>query len=202
VVLHGDEPGPTVLALQAQRLGELPRVHRRGAEVADLAGLHQVAEGLQGLLERCRVVVAVHLVQVDVVGAEPPEAVVDLGHDRLARQASAVGAWPHRVAQLGRDDDVVPVGEVAQRPPEDLLARPLRVHVRGVEEVDPGVQCVLDQRSARLLAERPDRVPAVGLAIGHRPDRDGRHVETGGAELAVLHGSSFNGMYRRALRLL
>jgi hypothetical protein len=45
VVLHGHEPGPVMALLQVQRLGELPRVHRRGAETADLADRHEVAEG-------------------------------------------------------------------------------------------------------------------------------------------------------------
>ena len=43
------------------------------------------------------VVPAVDLVEVDVIGAEPPQAGVDLGHDRLARQALAVGVLAHRV---------------------------------------------------------------------------------------------------------
>ena len=77
------------------------------------------------------------------------------------------------MAQLGRDHDVVAVREVAQGAAEDLLAGALRVHVRGVEEVDAGVEGVPDERAGIGLAERPDRVAAVRLAVGHRADRDG-----------------------------
>ena len=116
MVLHRDEPRPAVLALEVQRLAELPRVHRRRADVTRLAGLHDVVQRLQRLLDRGGGVHAVDLVEVDVVGAEPAQAVVDLGEDRLARQAGAVGSGAHRVADLRGDDDVVAVGEVLRAP--------------------------------------------------------------------------------------
>jgi hypothetical protein len=129
----------------------------------------------------------VDLVQVDIVGAEAAQAVVDLGQDRLAGQARAVGARAHRVPDLGGDDDVVAVGEVLQRPAEDLLAGTLGVHVGGVEEVDARLDRVPDERAALLLAQRPDRVAAARLAVGHGADGDGRDVEAGVAELDVAH---------------
>ena len=184
-----DEPGPAVLALQVQGLGELPGVHRGRAEVADLAGLDQVVQGLQGLLQRCRVVIAVNLVEVDVVGAEPPQAVVDLGHDRLAGQAPPVRPRPHRVAQLGGNHDVVAVREVTERAAEDLLAGAVRVQVGGVEEVDASLEGMLDERAAGFLVQRPDRVAAVGIAVGHRADGDRGHVQAGSAKLDVAHGA-------------
>ena len=148
MVLHRDEPCPTVDPLQVERLGELPGVHGRGAEIAHLASLHHVVEGFERLLPRGRVVVAVDLVQVDVVRAEPAQRMVDLGHDRLAGQAAAVGSWSHRVAQFGGDDDGVAIGEVLECAAEDLLAGAVGVHVRCVEEVDPRLERVLDQRRA------------------------------------------------------
>jgi len=75
--------------------------------------------------------------QVDVEGRDgvvdlgTAEAVVDLGHDRFAGQALAVGSGAHGVANLGGDDDVIAVGEVLQCAAQDLLAGALRVHVGG-----------------------------------------------------------------------
>ena len=155
VVLHRDEPRPAVEVGQVERLAELPGEHRRGADVAGLARLHDVVQGLQRLLDRRLVVPAVDLVQVDVVGAEPPEARVDLRQDRLPRQAPAVRALPRREEHLGRDHHLVPPGEVAERPAEDLLARAVGVGVRGVEEVDPELQGAGEERPALLLAQRP-----------------------------------------------
>ena len=88
VVLHGHEAGPSVLIREEQCLGELPRVHRRRADVAGLAGLHDVVQRFERLLDRRLRIPAMDLVEVDVVGAEPAQAVVDLAQDRLARQTA------------------------------------------------------------------------------------------------------------------
>jgi hypothetical protein len=39
--------------------------------------------------------------------------------------------------QLGRDHDLIAIGEVLQRAPEDFLTRPERIDVGGIEEIDP-----------------------------------------------------------------
>lgn len=70
MVLHRHVPGPAVSLLQVEGFREFPGMHRGGAQVTHLARLHQVTEGFQGLLQRCRMVVSVHLVEIDVVGTE------------------------------------------------------------------------------------------------------------------------------------
>ena len=112
------------------------------------------------------------LIEIDVVGVDAAQAVVDLREDRLARQPRAVRTEAHRVADLGRDDDLVAVGEVRKGAPDDLFARTLRVHVGGIEEVDAGFEGVLDQRPAVVLAERPHGVAAVGFDVGHAAEGD------------------------------
>lgn len=57
------------------------------------------------------------LVEVDIIGAEAAQAVVDLVEDRLARQAGAIGARAHAVEHLGGEHD-----PVAAR--KSLIARP------------------------------------------------------------------------------
>jgi hypothetical protein len=64
----------------------------------------------------------VDLVEVDVVGAQPAQAVVDLAQDRLARQPAAVRPLAHLAEDLGGDHHLVAPGEVAQRAAENLLA--------------------------------------------------------------------------------
>jgi len=71
VVLHGDEAVPAVGVGREQRLRELPRPHRRRAEVADLAGLNQLLHRAPRLLYRSIRVHPVLVVEVDVVYAEP-----------------------------------------------------------------------------------------------------------------------------------
>src|SRR5438132_877608 len=74
------------------------------------------------LLDRHRRIGDVELVQVDVIGAEAPEAVLE----RACRPARA-GATAVRVAgrshtELGRDDDIV--ATLAERASEVLLGAP------------------------------------------------------------------------------
>ena len=69
------------------------------------------------------VVPAVDLVEVDVVGAEAPQARVDLLEDRLAREAVAVGPGAHRAVDLRGEHDVLAPREGLERAADDLLAR-------------------------------------------------------------------------------
>ena len=94
-----------------------------------------------------------------LLGAEPPQRLVDLGQDRLARQPRAVRARPHPAVHLGGDDDVLAAREVAQRAPGELLARAAGVDIGGVERRDTRLERVADDRAGRLLVEDP-RVPA------------------------------------------
>ena len=85
VVLHRDEARPAVRVGDALRLRELPRVHAARADVARLAGAHDVVQRLHRLLDRRPVVPAVDLVEVDVVEAEPARAT------RRSRRGCACG---------------------------------------------------------------------------------------------------------------
>ena len=147
-----------------------------------------VVEGLESLLDGGVRVPAVDLVEVDVVGAEAAEAVVDLGHDGLARQAHGVAALAHRAPELGGDDDLVAVGHVGQGPPDDLLAGAVGVDVGGVEEVDAGVEGLGDEGPAGLLVEAPLVGAAVGDAVAHAAEADLGDLEAGGTQSSVPHG--------------
>ena len=80
-------------------------------------------------------------------------------------------------------------GKILQRASEDLLARPLRVHVCGVEEVDARVDRVFDEGAALFLAERPHRMAPSGVSVGHATECDGRDVDAGAAQFYVIHSS-------------
>ena len=80
--------------------------------------LHDLGQRLHRLLERRVPVVAVALVEVDVVGAQPRERRVDLLQHLLAREA-AVGVR-HRAEELRREDVGV-ARAVGERLAEELL---------------------------------------------------------------------------------
>ena len=129
VVLHDDEAGPAVRLLKVQRLCELPGFRRGRAEVAGLAGLHDVVKRLQRLFPRRRLIVAMDIEEVDMIDAEALEAVIHLRQDRFSRQADRIGTVAGRGAQLGGDDDRVAMDEILERPADYLLAFAVRIEI-------------------------------------------------------------------------
>src|SRR6202035_6117982 len=142
-------------------------MHRRGADITCLARLDDIVQRFERLLDRRFMVPAVDLVEIDVISTETTEAGIDLHHDRLARQPSAIRTRAHPTIDLRGDDDLVATGEILDRAAEDLLAAAERVAVRRVEEVDAGFERALDERTALLFAEAPGMIAAVGAAVAH-----------------------------------
>jgi len=156
--------------------------HRGRADRTDLAAADQVRERGQRLLDVCVGVRSVDLVEVDVVGLQAAQRVLDRGHDPAPRGASLIGIVTHRATQLGGKDDVAAAS--LERLPHDLFGLAVGVHVGGVDEVDPRVQCFVDDT---------DGVVVVGVADGpdgpehHGTERIGTDLDAGAAEGAVLH---------------
>src|SRR6202035_5154346 len=103
----------------------------------------------------------------DIIHAEPGEAGVDLGEDRLARQPGAVRPGPHPAVDLGGDHDLVAADEILDRTAEDCLAATERITVRSVEEIDAGFERASDEGTALFLAQAPGMVALVAAAIAH-----------------------------------
>src|SRR3954454_18574929 len=149
----------------------------RAADVANLAGAHEVGEGAEGLVDVGVELGAVDLVEVDPVGAEAAQAVLDLGDDPAARVAELVGVVAHGPVDLGGEEDAVapPAG---QRLADDLLGLAARVDVRGVDEVDPRVERAVDDR---------DGLVVVGVAPGaehHGSETERADLDSGASERA------------------
>ena len=190
MVLHADEFGPAMQAAGIDRLRELPGAHVGSADVAGLAGFHHVMQRFHGFLDRHGRVGSVDLIEVDEVGSEAAQAVVDLAQDRLARQAGAVRSRPHPAIDLGCDHDVLAAHEILQRAADDFLRGAVRIDIGGIEKIDAEVERLLDQRPALLLVQRPWMRATIGNAIGHAADAQPRHAQAGLAEFHIVHGST------------
>src|SRR5207237_649524 len=157
---------------------DLPRRPFAEAEIARLAGAYDLGQRLHRLLERRRHVVAVALVEIDVVGAQPRERIVDLLVHLLAREPAVA---VHREEELRcANVGIAPPGR--ENLAEELLSAPARVHVRSVEEVDPDLE--------RLFDAGDGAVTCNAAAVGQpRAEADLRDLEVRRSELAVTHGS-------------
>ena len=173
VVLHADETRPAIGVGHMLGGGELPCPHRRGTEVANFASTDDIVQRLHRLGDRCAMVPSVDLVQVDVIGTESPQAVIDRRHDGHPRQPLPIGAGPHTSTHFcGNHHLIARHPKFGERPPQVLLTRPQRVHVRGVEEVDTCVESLREERPRCLLIERPRMGALRRFAITHASETD------------------------------
>ena len=156
-----------------ERRGDLPRGEVADPQVEHLALVDQVVERPERLVERGVRIGEVHVVEVDPVRAEAPEAPLDRLPDVAARPAGRVNvALASGAGELGRDDQLV--AAVLHQAAEDLLRAPVRVGVRRVEEVDARVPAAREERRRR-------RVVRVA-AEGHGAEAEPRHLDPRAAE--------------------
>ena len=120
-------------------------------EVADLALVDEIAQGSECLVDVRARIRAMYLKEVDPVGVQPPQRVLDATDDPTAGRPAPARIVAHRQADFGREHDVVALAR-GQRLADDLLRLSGRVDVGGVDEVDPGVE--------RGVGEDPDDVGA------------------------------------------
>jgi len=102
VVLHGDEAAPSIEARNVQRLGELPRIHGRCADVADLARLDRIVESFERFFDGRFVVPAMRLIEIDVVGLETMQLWSSSYMIALRERPRPLGS-SHGAADLGGD---------------------------------------------------------------------------------------------------
>jgi len=150
--------------------------------VAHRAGPDQVVERRQRLLDRRARIGLVQLVEVDLLGPQPPQRTLHGGLHvpaRAARHRLGRDGAAHVRAELGGQHDAVPAA--AEHPAEQLLRGPLAaVDVGGVEQRDPGVQRGVHHRPGLL-----EIGPLAEIRAAQADDGDGR---AGAAELPEAHG--------------
>ncbi len=139
VGLQGVEAGEVLELGDAERLGYLEGLPVRDADVTDFALLDEGIESTKGLFDGGDGVVAVDLVEVDVVGLEAAQAGFDGVHDVASRSADIVAADAGAAIDLGGDDDVFARdGEIFEGLADADFGLALGVDVGGVDEVDAG----------------------------------------------------------------
>ncbi|MCY1199020.1 hypothetical protein D9M72_104140 [compost metagenome] len=200
VVLHADEPGPAIFLRHLLGLRKLPRPHAAGAEIADLAGLDHIMQGLHRFLDRRLRVVTVDLVQVYVVGTQALQRSVDRMENAFTAQAIPVRPAHergHLDALVGNIDRLVDLGSdhgfFASAPRKHLfeelagqdLRHAARIGVAGVEEIDAKVDRAFDQRPGCVFIHDPG-TPLRAPECQHA-EADSRNLQAGRAEADVFH---------------
>ena len=107
-----------------------------------------------------------HLVQLDVVGAEAAQAGFAAGDDMVAGEPGIVRPPAHRHPDLGGHQH--PVTAALENLAYDVLGQPAGVDVGGVDEVDSGLQAHVYLPSSLVHVGRPDAGEPSAAAERHR----------------------------------
>ena len=165
-------------------LGDVPAGEVRRPGVDDLALAAQDIHRLPDLVPRRGPVDVMHLVQVDMVGAQPAQRVIAGPADVQRGQEPVVRPLPLAAVQLGGQHRAVPAAAALAEPAaNDLLGHALgarlSVGVRSVEEVDPVlVRAVHDLVRRCLLGDR---------AEVHRAEAEPADRDAAAAQVGVVH---------------
>jgi hypothetical protein len=102
------ESGQVLEFGNAEGFGDLPGLPVGAADVADLSLLHQGVEGAKGLFDRGHGIIAMDLVQVDMVGLQTVKTGLHAVHDVAARSPDVIPPRPDATIDLRRDHDILP----------------------------------------------------------------------------------------------
>jgi hypothetical protein len=148
------------------------------ADVADVAGLHQLRDRSDRLLDRQIREYAARPVDVDVGGAEPAkrvgEEVLHRGRAQVVADDAPVGS--SQEPELHAHHGLLAVAS-SQRFAQQQLVVAHAVVVAGVEQRDPRVERRLDRGDALGLVGR-----AVEVGHAHAAERERRYARPAGTE--------------------
>ena len=154
----------------------------READVADLALGDELCQGADRVLDGRLRVDPVLVVEVDVVGAEPPQGTLNRRADvrRAAVEDAGAATGMRDEAELRRQHDLVAV--TLEGSADQLLVQEGAVDLGGVEVGDAQVQRPVDGANRLRVAALPDVVVA-----GHRHGTESDAGDVESADGDVLH---------------
>src|ERR1700723_2733946 len=134
------ESGQVPELADGEGFGELPCLPVGASDITNLSLLHQSLESAKRLFDRGHGIVAMNLVQIDMVGLQAAETGLHSVHNVAARSPDVIPPWADAAIDLRRVHHILPRDvKVLQCLPENLFAFPLRVKVSRVKEINPAV---------------------------------------------------------------
>src|SRR5882757_6754814 len=102
------ESGQVLELGDAEGFGDLPCLPVGAANVANLSLLHQRVESAKRLFQRGHGIIAVDLVQIDMVGLQTPQTGFHTVHDVAARSPDVIPSRADAAIDFRRDHDLLP----------------------------------------------------------------------------------------------
>ena len=148
--------------------------------------LHQIIQRAQNFFDRRQRVESVQVINVDVIGAEPPQAGFASLNQMVARRSHIVRPLAHAEGRLGGDQDLVATSVDGLA--EDRFRQAVRIDIGGIEQIDARVEADIDEpRRLRDVAGAP-RLEKLGSAAKRsRAETQHRNFQSRLAKLSKFH---------------
>ena len=173
-----------------QRLHQMPAGEVGAADVADLAGPHEIVQRGEGLLDWGQGIEAVQLEEIDMIGLQPLKGGVARIDEMPAGGADIVRPRAGAERRLGRDQHAVApsLDCLAQ----DLLGGAVGVDVGAVKHRQACIQADIDQAAGRRdIGVAPGTEEFAFAAECPGPKTQHGHAEAGSAKSPVFHVIAF-----------
>ncbi len=159
-----------------------PRTHRTQPQRPHLSRRHQLRHGPPGLLDGHLGIGPVQLVEIDTVGLQPAQRGVAGALDVAGPPVGDDVLLTHQQPALGRHERVRP--PLLEHPAHQQLVGERAVHIGGVQQAAPPVQCGV---------RGPQRAVQAALRLGvppahrHTAEPYGAHFESRRTDCPALH---------------
>src|SRR5581483_10361736 len=166
------------------RLREMPAGEVAAADVQHLALLHELLHRLPDLLPGALPIDVMHLIQIEMVGAQAPQTALARFTDMPRREPRLIRPIAHAAVHLRRKHDFLAAAAALREPAADDLfgyafANLPAIDVRGVEEIEA------------VLERAVHDLPAVRFAClwaeVHGAEAEAADLQSGAAEMHGVH---------------
>src|SRR5882672_11994555 len=98
---------PAVALRRRERFQQMPAGEMGAGDITDLAAARQRVKRVERFVDRRERVETMHVVNVDVINAEPPQARVTGFEQVIARRPDVILAFAPTKGRLGRNQEVI-----------------------------------------------------------------------------------------------
>src|SRR5262249_56225858 len=126
---------PAVAPRRRERLHKMPAGEIGAGDITDLTAARQRVQRIESLLDRRKRVEAMHVIDVDVVDAETPQARVTGPEQVMTRRADVIRTFAESKGRFGRNQEFVALALYGLA--QNFLGKPIRIDVRRIDTIDP-----------------------------------------------------------------
>ncbi|MNS70348.1 hypothetical protein D3C72_1036900 [compost metagenome] len=150
--LAGNGPVDAELVGQMRNFSDAPAAEIRHAEVTQLACMDEIGDGAHRLFQRRIEDGAVEIEDIDIVGVETAQRILDGLDDPLPGMPTEVGALGVGIDEFRCQNPVIAIGLDAAA--DDFFRLAVVIDISCVDEVDALLACLVDDAEGHVIRRR------------------------------------------------